>query len=122
MSKISEWEIGSEIKGRDIYLRLKGYIDRKFSHSFLTIDDADKLAEQILETTKKLKELSCGKCSECNDYITNGDVYYEVDKEQKVHKNCLGSYAENNVINVKLKPKHARLFVTSNIHYTNLEK
>lgn len=117
MSKMSEWEIGAEIMGRDIYLRLKGYIDKKFSHSFLSISDADKLAEQILALTKKLKELSCGKCSQCNEYITNGDAYYEFEKDIKIHKKCLGNYAENNIINIKLEPKYAKEFETRKIYY-----
>ncbi len=45
MSKKSEREIGSEIMGKDIFLRLKGFSDNKFSHSFLSINDAEKLAE-----------------------------------------------------------------------------
>ena len=46
MSRMSEWEIGSEIMGRDIYLKLKGFTDSKFSHSFLSINDAEKFANQ----------------------------------------------------------------------------
>lgn len=117
MLKESEWEIGAEIMGRDIYLRLKGYTDSKFSHSFLSIKDADKFAEEILSATKKLKELSCGKCSQCGEYITNGDIYYILEKNKKIHKDCIGNYAENNIINTKLEPKYAEKFETNTVYY-----
>ena len=116
MSRMSEWEIGSEIMGRDIYLKLKGFTDSKFSHSFLSINDAEKFANQILLITKNLKELSCGKC------ITNGDTYYEFENDIKIHKNCLGNYAENHIINIKLKPKYAKEFETRNIYYEHKNK
>ncbi len=122
MSRMSEWEIGSEIMGRDIYLKLKGFTDSKFSHSFLSINDAEKFANQILLITKNLKELSCGKCFQCNQYITNGDTYYEFENDIKIHKNCLGNYAENHIINIKLKPKYAKEFETRNIYYEHKNK
>lgn len=122
MSQISEWEVGSEIMGKSIYIRLKGYIDRKFSHSFLTIEDADKLAQHILLVTRKLKDLSSGKCIQCNNYITNKDVYYELAQNKKIHKNCLGDYAENHNIKDKLVPQKAKEFDTYQIYFEHKEK
>ena len=49
----SQWEVGAEVKGKGIYIRLKGYIDNKFSHSFLTIEDAEKLAKHIKFATNR---------------------------------------------------------------------
>ncbi len=67
--------------------------------------------------TNKLKELSCGKCYQCNEYITNGDTYYEFENDKKIHKKCLGNYAENNIINIKLNPKYAKTFDINKIYY-----
>ena len=115
MSRMSEWEIGSEIMGRDIYLKLKGFTDSKFSHSFLSINDAEKFANQILLITKNLKELSCGKCFQCNKYMKYKNInednliyeetvspneYYVSSDEEKVFY-TIKIYKKNNTIIVK---------------------
>lgn len=108
----SEWEVGSEIMGRDIWIRLKGYIDSRFSHSFLTIDDAEKMAKDILKMTDELKTKATGKCLQCQYYITNGDKYYEVEENKKIHKNCIGEYLEKNILDKKLIVQEAERFDT----------
>jgi len=108
----SEWEVGSEIMGRDIWIRLRGYIDSRFSHSFLTIDDAEKMAKDILRMTDDLKTKATGKCMQCQQLITNGDKYYEIEDNKIIHKNCIGEYLEKNIINKKLEVKEADKFDT----------
>jgi len=108
----SEWEVGSEIMGRDIWIRLRGYIDSRFSHSFLTIDDAEKMAKDILRMTDDLKTKATGKCMQCQQLITNGDKYYEIEENKIIHKNCIGEYLEKNIINKKLEVKEADKFDT----------
>ena len=115
----SQWEVGAEVKGKGIYIRLKGYIDNKFSHSFLTIEDAEKLAKHIKFATNRLREASVGKCCFCNEIITKNEQYYELKNNKMIHKNCIGDYLENNLISEKLIPKIAHEVDTRDIYYEN---
>lgn len=115
----SEWEVGAEVQGKGIYIRLKGEIDRKYSHSFLSIEDAEKLAKHIKLATCRLREASIGTCCLCNEIITNNDKYYELNNKKMIHKYCIGNYLENNVITEKLIPKVANGFDTRQIYYEN---
>jgi len=119
MSKTSEWEVGSAMGGKDIYIRIKGMIDSKYSHSFLSIEDADQLAKHIKYVTSRLKESSVGICTQCKEIITDGDFYYELNSKKMLHKNCIGDYLENNLIDEKLTPKFAEKVDTSSIKYEN---
>lgn len=120
--KEAEWQVGSEITGRDIWIRLKGYIDNRFSHSFLTIDDAEKMAKDILKMTDELKTKATGKCLQCQYYITNGDKYYEVEDGKIIHKNCIGEYLEKNILDKKLLVKEAEKFDTYKLKIEHLKK
>lgn len=119
MSIKSEWEVGSEIGGKEIYIRLKGIIDSKFSHSFLTIEDADELAKHIKYATSRLKEASVGVCTQCKEIITNEEPYYELSSKKLLHKKCIGDYLESNIITEKLTPKFADKVDTRAIKYEN---
>ena len=117
MSKTSEWEVGSATSGKEIYIRLKGIIDSKYSHSFLTIEDADQLAKHIKYVTSRLKESSVGICTQCQEIITDGEAYYELNGKKMLHKNCIGDYLESNIITEKLIPKCAEKVDTGTIKY-----
>lgn len=122
MENTSEWQIGSETKGTGIYVRLKGTIEYKYSHNFLSIQDAETFAKDILKITKKLRKFSVGKCAECNEYISNKENYYKLDNKKLVHKRCIGSYGEKEVINEKLKLEVAPEFEIKEIiieHFVN---
>jgi len=122
MKEESQWEIGSDSRGREIYIKLKGTIDRKFSHSFFLVNDAEELAKHILLLVKDLKKLSSGVCAQCNQLISNGDTYYEFKDNKKVHKYCLGEYAEKNVIENILEPRIAEKFDTMEMEYSNFKE
>lgn len=119
MKKSSEWEVGSAMGGKEIYIRLKGMIDSKFSHSFLSIEDADQLAKHIKYVTSRLKEASVGVCTQCQEIITDGEFYYELNGKKMLHKKCIGDYLESNVIDEKLTPKFAEKVDTGTIKYEN---
>lgn len=122
MENTSEWEIGAEISGTGIYMRTKGTIDSKFSHSFFSIDDAEKFAKDILTITGKLKEISVGKCNQCDEYIGNESVYYKIEDKKLVHKSCVGDYLENNIIKKKLVPKVSPKYNTRDAIYERNSK
>ena len=122
MENTSEWEIGAEISGTGIYMKTKGTIDCKFSHNFFSIDDAEKFAKDILTVTEKLKEISVGKCNQCDEYIGNERVYYKLGDKKLVHKNCIGDYLENNIIKKKLVPKKSPKYNTRDAIYERNSK
>lgn len=106
----SQWLVGSETHGSSIWFEIKGEISSKFSHHFISIDDAELFAKNVLEITKKLKEKSVGKCPCCKNYITNGNEYYAIKEEIKVHKSCIGDYLETDIVNKVLIPMKADEF------------
>lgn len=116
MERKSEWYVGAESAGFGIWFRLKGYIDNRFSHTFLSLKDAEQMANDILKVTKEIKANSIGKCIQCGRYIINEDAYYEIKDKVFLHKqNCVGEFLEKNIIDKKLIAKKAPKVDTTKI-------
>lgn len=119
---ISEWELGGDTTGSMIWLKIKGRIDTRFCHTFIRIDEAEELANNILEVTRKMKGKSVGQCCQCKGYIANKDKYYELENKKIIHKNCIGEFLENNIIEKKLIPKIATEYDPTQINCKHIKR